>query len=170
MGMKVKTTVGDDQTKADVARDNAQRMIERDGAVMITGGSSTGTALRRLRAVPAEEHDLHGDAHARRRDDEPELPQAHVPPLQRRVHERAVAREDAGQSKYGTGKWFYITADYAWGHSVYDNITAVIEPKGAKTIKNVLKLRHDGLLADAPAGASREARRARASPSSARTW
>jgi ABC-type branched-subunit amino acid transport system substrate-binding protein len=41
-------------------------------------------------------------------------------------------------SKYGTGKWFHITADYAWGHSVYDNITAVVEPKGAKTIKNVL--------------------------------
>ena len=45
MGMQVVSTVGDDQTKADVARDNAQRMIERDGAVMITGGSSTGTAL-----------------------------------------------------------------------------------------------------------------------------
>ena len=38
MGMKIKTTVGDDQTKAPVARDNAQRMIERDGAVMITCG------------------------------------------------------------------------------------------------------------------------------------
>jgi branched-chain amino acid transport system substrate-binding protein len=41
-------------------------------------------------------------------------------------------------TRYGTGKWFHITADYAWGHSVYDNITAVVEPKGAKTIKNVL--------------------------------
>jgi branched-chain amino acid transport system substrate-binding protein len=41
-------------------------------------------------------------------------------------------------SRYGTGRWFHITADYAWGHSVYDNITAVVEPKGAKTIKNVL--------------------------------
>ena len=45
MGMKVSASEGDDQTKADVARDNAQRMIERDGAVMITGGSSTGTAV-----------------------------------------------------------------------------------------------------------------------------
>ena len=45
MGLRVKTTVGDDQTTAAVARDNAQRMIDRDGAVMITGGSSTGTAL-----------------------------------------------------------------------------------------------------------------------------
>jgi ABC-type branched-subunit amino acid transport system substrate-binding protein len=40
--------------------------------------------------------------------------------------------------KYGTGRWFHITADYAWGHSVYDNLTAVVEPKGAKTIDNVL--------------------------------
>ena len=45
MGMTIVPSIGDDQTTADVARDNAQRMIERDGAVMITGGSSTGTAL-----------------------------------------------------------------------------------------------------------------------------
>ena len=95
MGMKVRATEGDDQTKADVARDNAQRMIERDGAVMITGGSSTGTALAVSALCQSKKTHLHGHAHARRRDDEPELPQGHVPPLQRRLHERAVDGEDA---------------------------------------------------------------------------
>jgi len=41
-------------------------------------------------------------------------------------------------TKYGTGKWFYITADYAWGHSNFDNLTQVVEAKGAKTVNNVL--------------------------------
>jgi ABC-type branched-subunit amino acid transport system substrate-binding protein len=41
-------------------------------------------------------------------------------------------------TKYGTGRWFHITADYVWGHSVHDNLVEVLEPKGAKEIKNVL--------------------------------
>ncbi|MBD5605987.1 MAG: ABC transporter substrate-binding protein, partial [Candidatus Eremiobacteraeota bacterium] len=45
MGMQIQESVGDDTTKAPVAVENARRMIERDGAVMITGGSSTGTAI-----------------------------------------------------------------------------------------------------------------------------
>jgi len=40
MGMKIKATEGDDQTKPGVATENAQRMIARDGAIMITGGAS----------------------------------------------------------------------------------------------------------------------------------
>ena len=40
--------------------------------------------------------------------------------------------------RYGTGKWFLITADDSWRHSVYENLTAVVEPKGAKTVDNVL--------------------------------
>ena len=35
----------DSQTKSDVARAGATRMIERDGAIMITGGSSSGEAI-----------------------------------------------------------------------------------------------------------------------------
>ncbi len=58
--------------------DDHRRLVDRNGG-------------RRVGALPAKELAVHGDAHARRRDDEPKLPQAHVPPLQRCVHERAVA-------------------------------------------------------------------------------
>ncbi|MDP9106408.1 MAG: ABC transporter substrate-binding protein, partial [Candidatus Eremiobacteraeota bacterium] len=137
MGMKVKSTVGDDQTKADVARDNAQRMIERDGAVMITGGSSTGTALA-VSALCQSKKTIfmatltHGD--------ETTNQNCHKVTF-RRYNDAYMSAQSMAKtllSKYGTGKWFHITADYAWGHSVYDNLTAVVEPKGAKTIKNVL--------------------------------
>jgi ABC-type branched-subunit amino acid transport system substrate-binding protein len=36
---------GDTQTKSDAARASAKRMIEKDGVVMITGGSSSGVAV-----------------------------------------------------------------------------------------------------------------------------
>ncbi|MGI9408212.1 MAG: substrate-binding protein [Hyphomicrobiaceae bacterium] len=44
-GKKVKFVTGDTQTKSDAARASAKRMIESDGAVMITGGSSSGVAI-----------------------------------------------------------------------------------------------------------------------------
>ncbi len=45
LGKKVTYTTGDTQTKSDAARASAKRMIEKDGALMITGGSSSGVAV-----------------------------------------------------------------------------------------------------------------------------
>jgi ABC-type branched-subunit amino acid transport system substrate-binding protein len=137
MGIPLRASVGDDQTKADVAVANARRMIERDGAVMITGGSSTGTAIA-VSALCQEEKTIfmaaltHGD--------EPSDINCHYHTFRRynNAHMSAHAMATTLLKRYGTGRWFHITADYSWGHSVYDNLTAVVEPKGAKTIDNVL--------------------------------
>ena len=45
LGKKVEFVTGDTQTKSDAARASAKRMIEKDGALMITGGSSSGVAI-----------------------------------------------------------------------------------------------------------------------------
>ena len=45
LGKKVAFVTGDTQTKSDAARASAKRMIEKDGAIMITGGSSSGVAI-----------------------------------------------------------------------------------------------------------------------------
>ena len=45
LGKKVAYVSGDTQTKADVARASAKQMIEKDGAIMITGGSSSAEAI-----------------------------------------------------------------------------------------------------------------------------
>jgi ABC-type branched-subunit amino acid transport system substrate-binding protein len=45
LGKKVAYVTGDTQTKSDAARASAKRMIEKDGAIMITGGSSSGVAI-----------------------------------------------------------------------------------------------------------------------------
>ena len=44
-GKKVAFVTGDTQTKSDAARASAKRMIEKDDAVMITSGSSSGVAI-----------------------------------------------------------------------------------------------------------------------------
>ena len=45
LGKKVEYVTGDTQTKPDAARASARSMIEKDGAIMITGGSSSGVAI-----------------------------------------------------------------------------------------------------------------------------
>ncbi|HHI76141.1 MAG TPA: twin-arginine translocation signal domain-containing protein, partial [Gammaproteobacteria bacterium] len=45
LGKKVVYVTGDTQTKSDAARASAKRMIEKDGALMISGGSSSGVAI-----------------------------------------------------------------------------------------------------------------------------
>jgi len=137
MGLQIVESVGDDQTKAPVAVENARRMIERDGAVMITGGSSTGTAVA-VSGLCQEMKTIfmatltHGD--------ETTDANCHYHTFRRynNAHMSAQAMARTMLSKYGTGKWFYITADYNWGHSNFENITAVVEAKGAKTIANIL--------------------------------
>jgi ABC-type branched-subunit amino acid transport system substrate-binding protein len=112
-------------------------MIDRDGAVMITGGSSTGTALA-VSALCEAKKTMFMVALAG--GDEPTDANCHRYTFRRYIDAHMSARSLARTltTKYGTGHWFYITADYAWGHSVYDNITEVVEAKGAKTVKNVL--------------------------------
>jgi len=45
LGKKVEYVTGDTQTKGDAARASAKRMIEKDGALMVTGGSSSSVAV-----------------------------------------------------------------------------------------------------------------------------
>jgi len=45
LGKKVTFVTGDTQTKSDAARASAKSMIEKDGAIMINGGSSSGVAI-----------------------------------------------------------------------------------------------------------------------------
>jgi branched-chain amino acid transport system substrate-binding protein len=137
MGMQIRAVTGDDQTKAPVAVDNARRMIERDGAVMITGGSSTGTAIA-VSGLCQEKKTIfmatltHGD--------ETTDISCHRHTFRRYIDAHMSAQSMAKTliAKYGTGRWFHITADYSWGHSVYDNLISVVEPKGATTVKNLL--------------------------------
>ena len=53
LGKKVEYATGDTQTKSDAARASAKRLIEKDGVIMFTGGSSSGVAVA-VQAVAQE--------------------------------------------------------------------------------------------------------------------
>jgi ABC-type branched-subunit amino acid transport system substrate-binding protein len=137
LGMPLQASIGDDRTRPASAVQHARRMIEGERAVMITGGSSSATAV----AVSdlCQQKDVIFMA-ALTHSNETTGASCHAHTFRRYInaHMSAGALARTMLTKYGSGRWFYITADYTWGHSVYESITEVVEPKGAKTIKNVL--------------------------------
>lgn len=137
LGLPLRASIGDDRTRPASAVQYARKMIEGERAVMITGGSSSATAI----AVSdlCQEKGVIFMA-TLTHSDETTGSSCHVHTFRRYInaHMSANALARTMLTKYGAGRWFYITADYTWGRSVYESITGVVESQGAATIKNVL--------------------------------
>ena len=137
LGKKVEYVTGDTQTKSDAARASAKRMIERDGVIMVTGGSSSGVAV----AVQSLCQDMGtifmaGLTHAndttgkdRRRYGFRHFFNAHM---------SAAALGPILKEEMGTDRRAYhLTADYNWGWSVEGSIKEVTEKMGWETVNAV---------------------------------
>jgi branched-chain amino acid transport system substrate-binding protein len=133
LGKKVEYTTGDTQTKSDAARASAKRMIEKDGAVMITGGSSSGVAI----AVQSLCHEagvifMAGLTHSNdttgkdkrkygfRHFFNTEMSGAALGP---------VLEKEFGNDRVA----YHLTADYTWGWSQEESIKKYSEALGWKT-------------------------------------
>ena len=133
LGKKVEYVTGDTQTKSDAARASAKRMIEKDKAIMITGGSSSGVAI----AVQSLCHDVgvifmagltHSNdttgkdkrAYGFRHFFNTDMSGAALGP----VLEKSMGKDRVA---------YHLTADYTWGWSQEGSIKETTEKLGWKT-------------------------------------
>ena len=137
LGKKVTFTTGDTQTKSDAARASAKRMIEKDGAIMITGGSSSGVAI----AVQSLCHDvgvifMAGLTHSNDTTGKDKRAYGF-----RHFFNTDMSGSALGpvlKDQMGTDRTAYhLTADYTWGWSQEGSIKATTEGLGWKTAKAV---------------------------------
>ena len=133
LGKKVVFSTGDTQTKSDAARASAKRMIEKDGALMISGGSSSGVAIAVqglcqemgtiFMAGLTHSNDTTGKDRRRygfRHFFNTEMSGASLGPVL--------------EAEYGTDRQAYhLTADYTWGWSQEGSIKKYTESMGWKT-------------------------------------
>jgi ABC-type branched-subunit amino acid transport system substrate-binding protein len=137
LGKKVEFVTGDTQTKSDAARASAKRMIERDGVIMVSGGSSSGVAI----AVQSLCQDMGtifmcGLTHSndttgkdRRRYGFRHFFNAHM---------SGAALGPVLEEEMGTDRRAYhLTADYTWGWSQEQSIKDVTEAMGWETVAAV---------------------------------
>ncbi len=137
LGKKVEVVTGDTQTKADAARASARRMIERDGAIMVTGGSSSGVAV----AVQALCQDIGvifmaGLTHANATTGKDKRANGF-----RHFFNTEMSGAALGpilEANYGTGRnAYHLTADYNWGWSQEGSMKTYTEAIGWNTVAAV---------------------------------
>lgn len=137
LGKKVAFVQSDSQTKSDAARDGAKRMIERDGAIMISGGSSSGVAV----AVQGLCQELGivfmaGLTHSNDTTgkDKKRYGFRHF----FNAYQSGLALAPVLAQEYGKDRTAYhLTADYTWGWTQEESIKNATEKLGWKTAKAV---------------------------------
>ena len=138
LGKRVEYVSGDDQTKSDVARATAQSMIQKDGAIMITGGSSSGTAVA-VQALCQEAGIIFmaGLTHANDTTGKDKRANGFRHFFNSYMSGAALAPILSAQ--YGNDrKAYHLTADYNWGYTTEEAIRASTEAMGWETVSAVL--------------------------------
>lgn len=138
LGKKVVFVTGDTQTKGDAARASAKSMIEKDNAIMITGGSSSSVAIA-VQGLCQEAGVIFMAGLTHSNDTTGKDKKANGFRHFFNAYMSAAALAPVLANQYGTDrKAYHLTADYTWGWSQQGSIAAATEAVGWETIENVL--------------------------------
>ena len=138
LGKKVEYVTGDDQTKSDVARALAQSMIQKDGVVMVTGGSSSGTAIA-VQGLCQEAGIIFMACLTHSNDTTGKDRKANGFRYFFNAYMSGAAIAPVLSNAYGNERRAYhLTADYTWGWTQQESIAASTEALGWETVNNVL--------------------------------
>jgi len=136
-GKKVVFVTGDTQTKSDAARASAKRMIEKDGAIMITGGSSSGVAIA-VQGLCQEAGVIFMAGLTHSNDTTGKDKKANGFRHFFNTEMTGAALAPVLKNNYGTDRVAYhLTADYTWGYSQEGSIRKYTEAMGWKTAQAV---------------------------------
>ena len=137
LGKEVEYVTGDTQTKADAARASAKRMIEKDGVIMFSGGSSSAVAVA-VQSLAQEmgvvfmcglTHSNDTTMKDRRRYGFRHFFNAYM---------SGQALAPVLAKEYGRDRRAYhLTADYTWGWTQEESLKDATEKVGWKTVKAV---------------------------------
>lgn len=138
LGKKVEFVTGDTQTKSDVARASAQSMIQKDGCIMITGGSSSGVAVA-VQGLCQEAGVIFMAGLTHSNDTTGKDRKANGFRHFFNGFMSGAALGPVLEKEYGNERsTYHLTADYNWGWTTEESIKAVTEGLGWTTTNTVL--------------------------------
>jgi ABC-type branched-subunit amino acid transport system substrate-binding protein len=137
LGFTVESVEGDTATDPDTARQSASRMISRDNAMMVSGGSSSSVAIAvqelcqeekvQFMACLTHSNDTTGSACVRYTFRE-----------LFNAFNTGAALAPVLTEEYGDNLNFYILyADYTWGQTVQESMTQFLEEAGHNLVESV---------------------------------
>ena len=137
LGKKVEYVTGDTQTKSDAARASAKSMIEKDGAIMITGGSSSGVAVA-VQALCQEAGVIFMAGLTHSNDTTGKDKKANGFRHFFNSYMSGAALAPVLAANYGTDrKAYHLTADYNWGYTTEEAVRSSTEAMGWETVNAV---------------------------------
>ena len=137
LGRKVEYVTGDTQTKPDAARASARSMIEKDGAIMITGGSSSGVAVA-VQGLCQEAGVIFmaGLTHSNDTTGKDKKANGFRHFFNSYMSGAALA-PILGEAYGKERKAYHLTADYNWGYTTEEAVRTSTEAMGWETVAAV---------------------------------
>ncbi len=134
-GKKIELLTADHQNKADVASAKAREWFDQRGLDMLIGGTNSSTALAMSKvAADKKKPIIVVGAGA------PALTNEQCTPYTLNYAYDIVAQArgtGAAVVKAGGKSWYFLTADYAFGHALQADTTKVVESGGGKVVGSV---------------------------------
>ena len=152
-GWTIDVTSGDHQNKPDVGVGIARKWFDEDKVDVIADVPNSGVALA-VAAVVKEKNGVFLNSGAATSD---LTGKACTPNTVHWTYDTYTLANGTGKAvvKAGGDTWFFLTADYAFGHALQRDTSAVVEANGGKVLGSVnVPLEHAGLLLVPAAGAS----------------
>jgi len=129
-GKKIELVTADHQNKADIASSRAREWFDQEGLDVLIGGTNSATNLA-MAAVAAEKKKPFISIGAGASD----LTNAQCTPYTiHYAYDTVALARGTGSAvvKNGGKTWFFLTADYAFGHALERDTTAVIKAAGGE--------------------------------------
>jgi branched-chain amino acid transport system substrate-binding protein len=131
----VEVLTADHQNKADVAASKAREWIDSQNLSMLIGGTSSGTNLAMAGIAKEKKRPFisigAGSARLTNEDCSPYT-------IHYAYDTVALAKVGGGALvKGGAKKWYFLTADYAFGHSLESDATKVVKENGGTVVGSV---------------------------------
>lgn len=135
LGKPVQILSADHQNKADIAASKAREWMDQEGLDMLLGGTNSGTALA-MNKVAQEKKRVYiniGAGTARLTNEECSPYTVHY------AYDTVALAKGTGSAvvKQGGKSWFFLTADYAFGHSLESDTSAVVKANGGQVVGQV---------------------------------
>jgi branched-chain amino acid transport system substrate-binding protein len=136
LGRQVEVLSADHQNKADIGASTAREWMEKDHLAMLVGGTNSGVNLAMSKVAAAEKVPLMavGPGSARLTNEDCNAYTVHY------GYDTVALAKVAAQAliKQGYKKWYFLTADYAFGKSLQSDATKVVDAAGGTVVGSVL--------------------------------
>jgi branched-chain amino acid transport system substrate-binding protein len=134
-GKKVELISADHQNKPDVAATKAREWFDTQGLDMLIGGTNSGTNLAMAKVAAEKKRPFIsvGAATSALTNDQC------TPYTLHWAYDTTALAKGTGAAvvKQGGKTWYFLTADYAFGHQLQSDTTKVVESNGGKVVGSV---------------------------------